>query len=118
MAQRIVALGMVFVILMVALLGLYFLMLHPAHHHGCPLMVFETMCTSTVVEHASFWNTMLASTFSSVILLLGFVFFVVRAPLPLFAHEQVRYRLYTVFRLRPTLFQELFARGIHNRKDP
>ena len=117
MKQRVIACGVVLVIFAVATLGLYLILLNPMHHNGCPLKVVDAICTSTVLEHVSFWSTMLASTLGNLIILVSCVFFFVHAPL-LPAHKRVRYRLYTASPYRPTLLQELFARGIHNRKDP
>ncbi len=100
--------------LFVALFGLPMLLSHPEHHVGCPLQGAQTViCESTIVEHFSMWQAMFASFLS---LLVVCAMFFTTWPLPV-AHERARVRLRRI-PARPTLFQELFSRGILNRKEP
>lgn len=119
MVSKLVSSCAIIVILVVTAFGLYVMLLQPMHH-GCPLMsVQDVICSDTVFEHISLWQTLFASTLSSIVFLFACAILVVRGEMKLIcAHERVRYRLHATFPYRPTLFQELFSRGIHNRKEP
>ncbi len=85
------------------------------HHDGCPLLTAQTvLCESTALEHFSLWQ-------------------IIFAALTIFAlaigmHQSQVGRLYFTRTShsrrvpkdppRPTLLQILYARGIHNRKEP
>lgn len=99
----------------VAVFGLPMLLSHSEHHVGCPLQGAQTvMCESTIFEHFSIWQTMFASfitlfVFVCVAFVFGFV------PTPFVVHT--RSKRLTVPE-RPPLMQELYSRGILNRKEP
>lgn len=107
------------VFLSVTLFGLLVLLSHADHHSGCPLAAQAVLCESTIIEHFSIWQSMLASVVAALVLLLGFSLFVtVHGLVPLPAHERLRIRLVACVSRRPTLLQELFSQGILNRKEP
>lgn len=114
---RMAALVLFGIFLFVTLFGLPMLLSHDGHHTGCPLgAVGEVMCESTIIEHFSIWSSMFASMFASFALLIGFVGISVRLHIPAYEHIRLRQRKRTP--ARPTLFQELYSRGILNRKEP
>lgn len=116
--QRNFALPILVIFLFVALFGLTLLLSHSGHHEGCPLMSAQAvMCESSIVEHASMWNSMFASIITSLTLLIAITFLFRNEDGLIRAHERIRFRGTTQFP-RPTLFQELFSRGILNRKEP
>jgi len=100
----------------VTLFGLPALLSHDDHHVGCPLlMAQEVMCESTILEHFSIWQAMLAT----IVVLIGF-FIATLYPLRHakdFARERFRLRWTGISSRRPTLMQELYASGILNRKE-
>lgn len=107
------------IFLFVALFGLPMLLSHSGHHEGCPLAVAETaLCNSTILEHMSLWQSMFASMLLSLSLLIGALFISFRREFSLLIAEvQNRVRVKATISIRPTLFQELFRRGILNRKE-
>lgn len=77
------------------------------------------MCEKTIVDHVSMWQMMLASIVSALTLIVGLLLFVAAYPHGvLLAHERLRIRTRAHISHRPMLFQELYSRGIHNRKEP
>lgn len=116
--MKVLAAVMFGIFLFVTLFGLPVLLSHGDHHVGCPLQAAgEVMCESTIIEHFSIWQSMFASMLASFVLLLTFVLVLV-PHLALPAYERVRFRQYTRLPARPSLLQELYSRGIHNRKEP
>lgn len=102
-----------FVFTFVTVFGLPLLLSHVGHHHNCPLVQGGQLCESTVVEHMSAWELLIAFVLGT----LAAIFV---------AYLLVRERLLvTPYRLRfrqriperPTLFQELYSSGILNRKE-
>ena len=108
------------IFLFVTIFGLPVLLSHSDHHMGCPLQAAATvMCESTVIDHVSMWQAMFASVIGTLILALGFAAIVIGRQGDLFlAHERLRVRSRSLASVRPLLFQELYSRGIHNRKEP
>lgn len=83
-------------------------------------MVAQTvMCENTLLEHVSMWQAMFVSILASLVLLCAAViFFAIRADDLLLSHERLRIRVRSHVVFRPTLFQELYSRGILNCKEP
>ena len=111
--NRIFAGVLILSILIVALFGMY-LMLAMPHAHGCPLVqTHEMLCSSTVIEHIQIWNALTAS-------LLILALFVCIPRLYVVGHTRFTTRIFRHARAapRPTLMQELCARGLLNWKAP
>lgn len=103
----------------VAVFGLLGLLSHTEHHVGCPLQGAQVvMCESTTIEHFSIWQALFASVLGFLVLVGAILFIVARVPDALRAHERLRVRVFALVSHRPLLFQELYSRGIHNRKEP
>lgn len=120
MFSRTVATSLVLILLFVAIFGLLLVLSNPMHHGGCPLMVAQkSICNGNTVEHISLWDAMFASIITLLATLISLALIVLRwGGELLFARERVRHRRYAVVSHRPTLFQELCSRGIHNSKEP
>jgi hypothetical protein len=104
------------VLCFVAAFGLPVLLSHSDHHVGCPLQMAQAaLCSQAALEHLSLWQSMFASILSIFVLFIGFVAFRIEAPV--LVQELVRWRMYRTTS-RPTVLQELYSRGIHNRKEP
>lgn len=108
------------VFIFVTLFGLPTLLAHTDNHVGCPLQGAQTvMCESTILEHFSQWQSMFVSILSLFALLLGFACVMTReVRLALAADKRVAVRTLSRLSTRQTVLQELFARGILNRKEP
>jgi hypothetical protein len=103
----------------VSLFGLPALLSQPDHHVGCPLHAASAaICERSTIEHFSMWQSMFVSVVHALTLLSGIAVFVFALFDASFAEERVRIRLCARDRIRPTLMQELFSRGILNRKEP
>lgn len=121
MGMRDFALPVLLFFLVASVFGAY-VMFGPMHMSaGCPLMRGElAVCASTIVEHLNHWQLAFATvlfellTFAAVTLLA----FGVWSPYTLLAPNHERTRLRSRAPARPTLLQELFSRGILNRKEP
>ena len=72
-----------------------------------------------ILEHMQHWQSALATILAEILTLCALVLFF-RKPFLAFLSDTKQTRWYTRIRMpdRPTLFQELFARGILNRKEP
>lgn len=103
------------IFIFVAVFGLPMLLSNTEHHAGCPLQgAGAVMCESTILEHFSMWQAMFAS-FLSLFVFVCAVCLAFGVPAPTLARVQhFRRRIPD----RPTLMQELFSRGILNRKEP
>ena len=109
------------VIILIAVFGLYI----PAiglmgHEMGCPFSLGETALCTAPLAHLSHWQGTFASILTELLALFALV-------VALFSfsnrshekdRERERFRFYIHIPPRPTLFQQLFAKGILNRKAP
>jgi len=104
----------------IAIFGLYVPFAIMGHDAGCPLASGGTALCGEPLLHISHWQAVFAATLVELTIIFAFVVavFVFRDP----AHERERdsalYFLRSHTSLRPTLFQELFSRGILNRRAP
>ncbi|MBL8158068.1 hypothetical protein JNK62_00830 [bacterium] len=107
---------LIVILLFVAAFGLPVLLSHTDHHFGCPLQTAQAaLCSEAALEHLSLWQSMFSSILSVFVLFIGLAVF--RVGTPMCVSETVRLRSYQ-WNPRPTLYQELVSRGIHNRKEP
>lgn len=107
------------IFLFVALLGLPVFLSHAEHGTMCPLMGAQAaLCDSTILEHFSLWQAMFVSVLGAFALMLGIAVYVVAGIDVSFVQERIRIRLCARATRRPALLQELFSRGILNRKEP
>jgi choline-glycine betaine transporter len=117
MRQQLV-LPLLVIFLFVSVFGMYAMFAHTGHDVDCPFMPSAISCATSLVGHINHWQTAFASMLE--ILLLAIVVLVRPRVLFAFVPQTERYRL--DFRStqgeRPTLYQELYSRGIHNRKEP
>ena len=94
---------------------------NPMHHEiGCPFAMGQTaICATSVLEHLQHWQIAFASIFAELLVIAALALVAVRywelaaLPEPSFA----RIRLRSCAPNKPTLFQELFSRGILNRRE-
>jgi len=101
----------------VSVAGLPLLLAAPEHHHDCPLRISADLCESSIVDHLSLWELMLASILTLVPLFIGsFITFryLVRHTVVL----RVCFRIAAKQCHDPTLLQRLLSDGILNRKEP
>lgn len=97
-----------------------FLPAHIGHTMGCPLTMGETALCPTSLSHIGHWKSAFTAILGELLLLIAiaialstwFQIRIARNP----RHDH--YALQARVPVRPTLFQELFARGILNRKEP
>ena len=117
MRQQLV-LPLLVVFLFVSVFGMYAMFAHAGHDVDCPFMPSALACATSFVGHLGHWQVALATVVEMVVLA-ALVLFRPWSALYL-VPERARYRLdfRSTERRRPTLFQELFSRGIHNRKEP
>lgn len=101
----------------VTLFGLPALLSHDDHHVGCPLlMAREVMCESTIFEHFSIWQAMLATIVVLVSVSIAVLF--ATGQLADALHQRFRLRRHEFQPPRPSLMQELYSSGILNRREP
>lgn len=109
------------VIVIVAVLGMPLMLATPMIHHemGCPFAMGETaMCSMSVFDHIRNWQIAFAAIFAE-LLMAALVLVALRQwelltmPEPQCAYVHIRSRAPD----KPTLFQELFSRGILNRQE-
>jgi hypothetical protein len=107
-------------VLAVTLFGLPTLLSRADHHVGCPLAIMRAApCESTIIEHVSMWDSLFAASIVSLALVFTFVAFVsIKSGAILLTHERLRLRSSALASERPTILQELYSQGIHNRKAP
>jgi hypothetical protein len=109
------------IFILMAVFGLYLPLAGMAGHDmGCPFSFGgESLCPQSLA-HVDHWHTafltILVDIFilSAIALIVG-VFFDLSPEKDI---ERRRYQIRTSIPIRPTLFQELFARGILNRRAP
>lgn len=110
------------VIVVLAVLGTPLMLATPMHHEmGCPFSMGETaMCSMSVFDHIRNWQVAFAAIFAELLIMAALALVALRQwelvalPEPQYAYVRIRSRAPD----RPTLFQELFSRGILNRKVP
>lgn len=111
------ALPLLLVFVFVAMFGMYAMFAHAAHQSDCPFMPSAVMCTTSLTGHLGHWQLAFASIVE-LLIIAAFLFW----PGSVFAMAREPARMRLDFRKttssRPTLYQELFSRGIHNRKEP
>lgn len=99
--------------ILVALFGVVLLAPMGSYMPACP---FAAGCVSAV-EYLSHWQSAFAAVLAETVSL-GLIFLVfVAVGVPLPKRPLRRYRVARVT-VRPTVFQELFSRGILHRKEP
>jgi len=109
-------------VVIMAVLGMPLVLAGPMHHEmGCPFsMGQEALCTTSILEHLQHWQVAFASVLAEILLIAAFALVAVwhwkltALPERSFARMRTRSRAPD----RQTLFQELFSRGILNRKEP
>ena len=101
-------------------LGLYVAAGHQGHDAHCPFVQVESSLCATVLDHIDHWQVAFAAVLVA-LLICTLVGTAVLHALPLFlTPKRVRFREDPESRApdRPTLYQELFARGILNPRAP
>ena len=121
MSTRTYTLSLLIVIILVAVFGLYIPFVGMmGHDMGCPLSFGGATLCPAPLAHLSYWQTAFAATLVELLILCALAV----ASFALFDFsqqkdtERKRYHLHIYIPLRPTLFQELFAQGILNRRAP
>ena len=109
---------LVVVLIAVAVFGLYVPM-GMANDVGCPFAMAGASLCGQPLAHLDHWQ----NTFLSILIeVLAFFMAAFVAPVVFFVlrvgTERQRYRTFAAIPIRPTLFQELFAKGILNRRAP
>lgn len=108
------------IVIIAAVFGMPLMLASPMHHDaGCPFMVGEmALCATNIILHVQHWQTAFAGILAEILVLCAFALFFRRAfSLILFdTGQKEKYALKNIPK-RPTLFQELFSRGILNRKE-
>ncbi len=109
------------IIVIVALLGMPLFLASPMHHEmGCPFTSGQVaICATNFLEHITHWQTAFATVLGEILLIAALALVALYQwrviVLPELNFARVRARRRTP--ARPTLLQELFARGILNRKE-
>ena len=109
------------IVVIVAVLGMPLMLMTTMHHEmGCPFAMGQaTICATSILEHLQHWQIVFASILAELLLIAAFALIVLRqwelAVMP--EPGLVRIRLRSHAPDRPTLLQELFSRGILNRKE-
>lgn len=110
------------IILIVALLGMPLLFAGPMHHEmGCPFVSGEAaFCATNFLQHITHWQTAFAVVLGELLVIAGLALAVLYQWRVLMLPERsfARIRMRGRTPERPTLLQELFSRGILNRKEP
>lgn len=104
---------------LLAVFGLYIPFLgHTGHEMGCPFGHGTVMCAAPLM-HIEHWQSALVAVLTQIFMLGALLVFAVwLQPYAARDPQYERYRLRVHLPKRPTLFQELFSQGIHNRKAP
>ena len=121
MNARSYMLALLVVIILVAVFGLYIPFVGMiGHEMGCPFSPGSTALCGAPLSHLSHWRDTFAAILAELLVLVALVH-AVSAFSGFFSQrdkERECYRLRSTQPLPPTLFQELFARGILNRRAP
>ncbi|PIR84040.1 hypothetical protein COU18_01380 [Candidatus Kaiserbacteria bacterium CG10_big_fil_rev_8_21_14_0_10_51_14] len=107
------------IVVIAAVLGMPLILSSSMHYEmGCPFMSGQTaICVSPVLEHLRHWQTAFATILAELLLIAALTLLAMRQwylLLPEKRFERIRTRSRAPD--RPTLLQELFARGILNPK--
>lgn len=93
-------------------------MSHMEHGVGCPSVSGGITICDDVLAHLEQWQSALAATLAELLLLCALVFILFRrSDFETGGFQYERSRSLERVPIRPTLFQELFAQGILNRKE-
>ena len=109
------------IIVIMAVLGMPLMLASPIHHEmGCPFTGMQSICSMSSLEYVKHWQIAFASILVEILVIAALADAVFRRwqliALPEPYH--VRLRNYAHIPARPTLFQELYSRGVLNRKEP
>jgi hypothetical protein len=110
---------LLFAFLVMAIFGMYLMPMHEAA--GCPLMPGEAaLCSTSILEHVGYWQAAFAATLTGFLMLcVGLLLLVAYTRFdPCKEMVRQRFRVHGKSPVRPTLFQELYAHGILNRRAP
>lgn len=119
MSIRNLVIPIIVVFILFAVFGLYAPFMGGMDHDtGCPFMPGGTALCGMPLAHLQHWQSAFAATLIYLLTLCAAaLFFIVRLDrLSIGDPQCVRYRLRGRIADRPTLFQELFSRGILNPK--
>ena len=109
------------IIVIVALLGMPLLLASPMHHEmGCPFTSGEAIfCATNFLQHITHWQTAFAIVLGEILVIaaLALVALYQWRTIVLPGRRFARIRMRSRTPMRPTLLQELFSRGILNRKE-
>ena len=105
---------------LLAVFGLYFPTMEHRGHEGCPFAPGAAAVCVAPLAHLEHWQSSFTGILAEIFVLVGaallLVFgFVLTSKIDA---QFKRYRLRERIPIRPALFQELFSRGILNRKEP
>lgn len=105
--------------ILIAVFGLY-MPVHIGHETGCPFSPGETAMCASSLSHLEHWQSAFVAVLVQLLTLIAVavVFFVLSKPFANRSPQYERYRLLERVPVRPPLFQELYSRGILNRKEP
>ncbi len=117
MTIRLLASIIIFAFVVAAVFGLYIPMME--HGMGCPFMQGGTALCTVPLAHVEHWQSAFTATLIYLLALYAAaLLFIVRMDLFGIAdHQYERYRLRERIPMGPTLFQELYSRGILNRRE-
>lgn len=107
------------IFVLITVFGLYFPTMSMSGDSGCPFAVDGTALCAQPLAHIEHWQNNFLTVLVEVLALAALVlvaFFTLYSPQG--NDDRDRYRLRSTVPIRPTLFQELFARGILNRRAP
>lgn len=105
---------------LLAVFGLYFPTMEHMGHEGCPFAPGAAAMCVAPLAHLEHWQSSFTGILAEMFVLIGAALILVLsfAFTPKIDIQFERYRLRERIPIRPTLFQELFSRGILNRKEP
>jgi hypothetical protein len=105
---------------LLAVFGLYLPTMEHMGHESCPFAPGEASACVAPLAHLEHWQSSFTGILAEAFVLIGVALVLVLgfALTPKTDAQFERYRLQERIPIRPTLFQELFSRGILNRKEP
>ncbi len=105
--------------ILMAVFGLY-LPQHMGHEMGCPFAPGESAMCAAPFAHLQHWQSSFTTILAELLVLVALILIFFTRPDPQRDKDPQyqRFRLRQRVPLRPSLFQELFSRGILNRKEP
>ena len=112
------ALPLLIALVVAAVFGVYITFAPMQHGAGCLMMPFEVaLCGNSAAIHLEHWQSAFAAVLANVFLLLALALTFIRPELfKLPERRLVTFSARSREPARPTLFQELFSRGILNSK--